>query len=231
MLASHPSVLGAGELQAFTTEAVRAVQRRAGRAVGKLEFVDQAAKLEPGALGRAYLEATRPQTGDTAHFVDKQPLHYLYAGLIRRALPQARMIAVVREPIDACFAMYRTLFTGAFPFSYDLKELAAYYAGWHRLMRHWHALLGDALLMVRYEDLVKSPESTARRLLEHCGVTWDPSVLAFDRQRRAVTTASAAQVRRPLYATSVGKWRNYRDALTPLLEALDRARPPGGWLL
>ncbi len=121
ILSSHPTVFGAGELQAFATQAIQAVQRQARQAVGKLEFVDQAATLEPGALGRAYLEATRPQTGRTAHFVDKQPMHYLYAGLIRRGLPKARLVAVAREPMDACFAMYRTLFTNAYPFSYDLR--------------------------------------------------------------------------------------------------------------
>jgi tetratricopeptide (TPR) repeat protein len=229
ILAAHPGVFGAGELQAFTNAAVTAVQRDAGRPVSKLEFVDRGAALEPRALGEAYLRATRPQTGHTPHFVDKQPNHYLYAGLIHRALPQARLVALMRDPMDACFAMYRTLFVGAFPFSYDLQELAAYYTAWHRLMRHWREVIGAALLLVSYEELVHAPEATTRRMLAHCGLDWDERCLAFDRQRRPVATASAAQVRKPLYATSVGKWRNYAQPLEPLREALAKSEPAGGW--
>lgn len=230
ILSSHHAVYGAGELPAFPAEIIKAVQRLAGRLhVGKHEFVELALRVDAAELGRSYLEATRPQTGRTPFFVDKLPTNYLYGGLIRRALPNSRIIVLVRNPMDSCFAMYRTLFSGAYPFSYDLTELAAYYAAWHRLVRHWQSVLGDSLLLVQYEDLVLDYQATTRRLLAHCGLGWDDACLAFQKQTKAVTTASAVQVRRPLYSSSVGKWRNYQKYLQPLSEALKQLEPPQGW--
>ena len=229
ILSSHSAVYGAGELQAFPAESIKAVERLAGSKVGKHRFVELALEVAPAELGREYLAATRPQTGRTPFFVDKQPLNYLYAGMIRRALPRSRIIALARDPMDSCFAMYRTLFTGAYPFSYDLLEIAAYYAAWNRLMRHWQSVLGEALLVVQYEDLVLDYEATTRRLLAHCGLQWETSCQTFQNQTRAVTTASAVQVRRPLYSSSVGKWRNYQAHLEPLFESLKQREPPQGW--
>jgi tetratricopeptide (TPR) repeat protein len=231
ILAGHSAVHGAGELPAFPGEVIRAVQRGRTQGVGKLEFVERALEVDPAALGRAYLDATRPQTGHTPVFVDKQPLNYLYAGLIARALPAARMIVMARDPMDVCFAMYRTLFTAAYPFSYDLVELAAYYSAWHRLIRHWQAVLGDRLLVVDYEDLVTDFETTVRRMLTHCCLEWEPACLSFQSQTRSVSSASAAQVRRPLYASSIGKWRPYGEWLIPLSQELERRAPTTGWRL
>ncbi|MGH8290892.1 MAG: tetratricopeptide repeat-containing sulfotransferase family protein [Steroidobacteraceae bacterium] len=231
VLASHSDVFGAGELQAFPLAVINAAKELGGRQIGKSELVDLSLKIDPASLGRAYLEATRPQTGNTRHFVDKQPTNYLYAGLIGRALPHARFIVVVRDPLDGCFAMYRALFTGAYPFSYTLSELAIYYAAWHRLIRHWQTVLRHRLLVVRYEDLVQRFEETVHRMIEHCGLTWENQILSFHTHRRTVTTASASQVRRPIYASSVGKWRNYEEQLAPLIEALRRLEPSDGWTL
>ena len=229
ILSSHSEVFGAGELQAFPLAVINAVKALCGRPVGKSELAELSLQLEPEKLGRSYLDATRPQTGSTRHFVDKQPTNYLYAGLIGRALPRARFIAVSRDPVDSCFAMYRALFTGAYPFSYTLPELAAYYAAWHRLIRHWQAALGERLLVVRYEDLVLRFEETARRMTEHCGLAWEQRISSFHAHARTVTTASATQVRRPVYASSVGKWRNYEAQLAPLIEALRALEPADGW--
>jgi len=229
ILSSHSEVFGAGELQAFPLAVINAVKALCGRPVGKSELAELSLQLEPEKLGRSYLDATRPQTGSTRHFVDKQPTNYLYAGLIGRALPRARFIAVSRDPVDSCFAMYRALFTGAYPFSYTLPELAAYYAAWHRLIRHWQAALGERLLVVRYEDLVLRFEETARRMTEHCGIAWEQRISSFHAHARTVTTASATQVRRPVYASSVGKWRNYEAQLAPLIEALRALEPADGW--
>jgi tetratricopeptide (TPR) repeat protein len=231
IISSHSQVFGAGELQAFPLAVINAVKELHGRPVGKLELVELSLRLDPERLGRSYLEATRPQTGRTRHFVDKQPSNYLYAGLIARALPRARFIVVSRDPLDSCFAMYRALFTGAYPFSYTLPELAAYYAAWHRLIRHWQAVLGHRLLVVRYEDLVQRFEETARRMTEHCGLAWEERISSFHAHARTVTTASATQVRRPVYASSVGKWRNYEEQLTPLIQTLRALEPADGWSL
>lgn len=229
VLSSHSEVFGAGELQAFPLAVINTAKQLEGRPIGKLELVERSLQMDPERLGHTYLEATRPQTGRTRHFIDKQPSNYLYAGLIGRALPRARFIVVARDPLDGCFAMYRTLFTGAYPFSYTLPELAAYYAAWHRLIRHWQTVLRDRLLLVRYEDLVRRFEPTAREMVAHCGLAWEDRISSFHSHKRPVTTASASQVRRPVYASSIGKWRNYEPYLTPLIDALRALEPADGW--
>ncbi len=220
ILASHSAVQAAGELQALPQACIGAVEQRGGKSVPKLVFIEKALEIDPRELGERYIAATRPQTGGRPRFTDKLPLNYLYAGLIRRALPRARIVAVMREPMDSCYAMYRTLFAGAYPFSYDLHDLGRYYRAWQRLMRHWQAQLGDAFMVVRYEDLVADQESVTRRMLAHCGLPWQQACLEFHARPGAVATASAVQVRRPLYATSVGKWRHYETQLQPLARAL-----------
>ena len=218
ILAAHSEVQAAGELQAFPQACMDAVQERGGAKVPKLGFVERALALDPRELGERYIMATRPQTGGRRRFTDKLPLNYLYAGLIRRALPRARIVAVRREPMDSCYAMYKTLFAGAYPFSYDLHDLGRYHRAWQRLMHHWQAALGDALMVVRYEDLVADQESVTRSMLAHCGLSWQPACLEFHARTGAVTSASAVQVRRPVYRTSVGKWRHYEAQLQPLAQ-------------
>lgn len=231
ILARHTGVRSAGELSAFPAVTVQAVRRRAGRMVGKLEFAEQALAVDPRALGQAYLEAARPWRDGAERFVDKQPMNYLYAGLIARALPQARLIALVREPLDSCYAMYKTLFTNAYPFTYDLTDLGRYYVAWHRMMRHWQTVLGERLLIVHYEDLVENQEPVTRQMLAHCGLDWESACLAFEMHPSAVTTASAVQVRKRMYSSSIGKWRHYERQLAPLARILEDQRPAGGWRL
>jgi hypothetical protein len=229
ILSSHSAVRSGAESPAFPAETIKAVTRLTGRPIGKREFVARSLEIEPLALGEAYLAEARPPLADGARWVDKQPLNYLYAGLIARALPRARIIALAREPMDSCYAMLKTLFTGAYPFSYNLAELGNYYVAWHRLMRHWQAVLGERLLVVHYEDLVQNQEQVSRRLLAHCGLEWQEACLAFDAQPGAVTSASAVQARRRLYSTSIGKWRRYERQLAPLKRILDAEPPQGGW--
>ena len=221
ILASHSEVYAAGEMQAFPKVIVEAVTQREGRSVKKLEFVESALKVDFKDLGRAYLDATRPQTGHTARFTDKLPLNYLYAGLIHVALPASRFIVLKRHPMDSCFAMYKTLFADAYPFTYDLRDLSRYYVAWERLMRHWESVIGDAWLSVSYEELVTDQEGVSRKIVSHCGLAWEERCLDFHSNSAAVATASAAQVRRPLYSESVGKWRRYADQLEPLARDLE----------
>jgi hypothetical protein len=220
ILAAHTDVQAAGELQAFPQICVEAVQARNGTSVSKLQFVERALDVDPHLLGRRYIAATRPQTGHKPRFIDKLPLNYLYAGLIRRALPRARIVALMREPMDSCYAMYKTLFTGAYPFTYALDDLGRYYQAWQRLMHHWRSILGAALLVVSYEELVTDQEAVTRRIVAHCGLPWQAECLAFHTRPGAVATASAVQVRRPMYSTSVGKWRHYQEQLQPLARYL-----------
>jgi hypothetical protein len=116
--------------------------------------------------------------------------------------------------------MYKTLFAAAYPFSYDLGDLARYYVAWDALMRHWAENLGASWHEVSYEDLVHSPHATVRRALEHCKLPWDHNCLKFHNDASPVATASAVQVRQPLYTESVGKWRSYAKELEPLASYL-----------
>jgi hypothetical protein len=138
-------------------------------------------------------------------------------------LPGARLLLVTRSPLDVCFAMYRTLFGDAFPFSYDFTELARYYAAYERLINHWRRVLGGALHEIVYEELVRAPEVVGAALARYCGLTWTPAALDIANNSAVALTASAAQVRRPIYGSSSGRWRHYRAHLAPLIGALRSA--------
>jgi Flp pilus assembly protein TadD len=221
ILGMHSEVFTAGELDAFPGVTIEAVSRLTNAKVGKLDFVDSALRIDLTKVGPRYLEATRPRTGRTRKFTDKLPFNYLYAGLIHAALPRARFIAMHRHPMDSCYAMYKTLFANAYPFTYDLADLGRYYTEWARLMQHWEGVIADAWLPVSYEELVENQETVSRRILDHCGLAWDERCLHFHQQTTAVTTASAAQVRRPLYSESVGKWHRYARELQPLVRIFE----------
>lgn len=222
ILGSHPLVYAAGELDTFPSVVIEAVHERCGGAVKKLEFVERTLELDFDKLGTSYIEATRPRTGNGPRFTDKLPLNYLYAGLIHAALPRARFVALRRNPMDVCYAMYKTLFASAYPFTYDLDDLARYYVAWDKLMRHWEHAIGESWLTLNYEDLVSDQETYSRRLVSHCGLEWDNNCLQFQNNPQPVATASAVQVRSPLYADSMGRWRSYVRELRPLQSLLER---------
>ena len=130
---------------------------------------------------------------------------------------------LTRDPMDTCYAVFKTLFINAYHFSYQLEELAEYFIAYRRMMDHWHAVMPGVMLEVRYEELVADPQTQSRRLLAHCGLPWEDQVLDFHRSKKASTTASAMQVRRPIYQSSVQKWRNYTRELQPVLRRLAEA--------
>jgi len=177
--------------------------------------VDRAATIDFRELGEAYLRSTLPYRDARPRFVDKLPFNYLYAGLIRRALPRAKIVSLERHPMDSCYSVYKQLFRDAYPFSYDLDDLGRYYVAYRELMDHWRRVMPDVIHTVRYEDLVADLEGEARRLLEYCGLTWEERCLQFHENPDPSTTASALQVRQPIYAHSVGRWRNYAKQLEP----------------
>jgi len=147
----------------------------------------------------------------------------LYCGLIHVTLPRAKIILVQRRPMDACWAMYKAHFAGKFAFSYDQEELADYYLAYRRLSAHWKATLpAHALLEISYEDVVRDQEAESRKTIEFLGLSWDDEVLRFHESKAPSATASAVQVRRPIYASSIGKWRHHADALAPLRARLSR---------
>ena len=216
MMGSHSLVHAAGELDAFPNAVIAAGRRASARPLGKLELIEQSLQGDAASLAYSYLSQVRPRIGNVARFTDKLPLNYLYAGLIHAALPRAKFVLVRRDPLDNCFAMYKTLFASGYPFSYDLAELAQYDLGWDKLMRHWQQLIGPGWLELHYEELVADTERVARRVTEHCGLSWEPACLDFHANRAPVATASATQVRQRLYTDSVGKWRHYEANLAPL---------------
>ncbi len=149
-------------------------------------------------------------------------MNYLYLGAIRQALPGAKVLLLRRSPLDSCFAMYRTLFREAYPFTYDFEDLARYYAAYERLMGHWRVLLADMLHEVVYEELVRDPRRVGEAMAQHCGLRWSDAAIDIQKNASVSLTASASQVRRPIYGTSSGRWRHYHGHLKGLIGALRR---------
>jgi Flp pilus assembly protein TadD len=221
ILASHPEIAAAGEtglFAALTVEAAGGVVP--GAPADRLAFVRRTEALNHAELGSRFLRAIADLTGGALHFTEKTPDNCLYAGLIGRALPGCRFIVLERHPMDSCYAMYKTLFNRAYPFSYDLGDLADYYIGWRALMDRWKTRLGPSLVTVSYERLVRHQEQESRRILAHCGLAWDARVLDFHDLKAPVSTASTAQVREPIHDRPVGLWRQYEKQLGPLRDRL-----------
>ena len=223
ILASHPQAFGAEELPDL--------QRLADALDGAQAFPEVVAALPRERLrrlGAAYLDGLRARAPSAARIVDKMPANFQLIGLIALALPQARIIHVRRDPADTCLSCFSRLFVGRQPYAYDLAELGRYYRAYEGLMAHWRQVLPPGMMLeVHYEDVVADVEGQARRLLAHCGMAWDDRCLAFHQTRRLVRTASAAQVRQPLYGSSVGRWHVYRDLAQPLFDALGMSAANG----
>lgn len=224
ILASHPSVAAGGEMSHFEDALTAAF----GPVDGYLpaDEPDEAAIASLGQVAERYLAALAPLAPDAPRITDKMPANFAWAGLIHLALPNARIIHTRRDALDTCLSCFSTLFT-AVPYSYDLGELGRYYRAYHRLMAHWRDVLPEsAILEVDYENLVADLETQARRIVAYCGLPWDDGCLSFHESRQSIKTASAVQVRQPLYRTSVGRWRDIApDLLRPLRAALGEADP------
>jgi Tfp pilus assembly protein PilF len=225
ILSSHPAVTSAGELGHFTALALQ----RAGLGAESEEQMFAAA-FDFAALGEGYIEAASTIAGVTPRFIDKMPINFLYAALIHRALPNARIICLRRGAMDACLSNFRQMFgTEAWRYWYalSLENTARYYALFDRLAARWREDLPAARYTeVRYEALVADLETETRRLLAFCGLDWDARCLSFHENAAPVATASSVQVRSPIYASSVGRWRRYGEALAPLRAALEAEGVP-----
>ncbi|MCB1687862.1 MAG: sulfotransferase [Halioglobus sp.] len=225
ILSSHSQVYAAGELQDFPLQVKRMTDSPSADVVD-VETFTRSVELDMATLGASYIDGTRPRTGHTTHFIDKLPLNFMYLGLIKRALPNARLICLRRDPMDTCLSNYRQLFATNFKYyhyNYDLLDCGRYYIEFDRLMRHWRETLQGSLLELQYEALVKDPEQHTKRLLAHCGLPWEDQCLSFHRQKSSVATASAVQVRQGVYTSSVNRWQRYGDAMQPLYEMLESA--------
>jgi len=216
IISSHSDVESLGEINDFAL----ALMRLAGATGGKGDLIRRSADLDPAALGRAYLDSVAGYGRTRPMFIDKTPANFLYVGLIVRALPNARIIHLRRHPLDSGYALYKTLFRMGCPYSYDLGDLAAYMLAHRRLMDHWRSVAPGRVLDVEYEALVADQEAVSRRIIDHCGLDWQDACLTFHENTAPAATASAAQVRQPIHARSVGLWRRYADQLEPLAAAL-----------
>ncbi len=224
ILSSHSQVRAAGELRHFMLALAAATRKIGGPGdLPMRQAITHSARLDFAALGRDYLARCRPVAGDAPRFIDKMPANYLYCGLIRRALPNARIVHVARSPLAACYAIYKMLFQDGYPFSYDLDEIAQYYIAYHRLLDHWHRTMPGVIHELSYERLVADQPGETRRLLAFCGLEWQDACLSFHLNPAASTTASAHQVRRPIYGSAVNEWRDYAAQLAGLRARLEAA--------
>jgi tetratricopeptide (TPR) repeat protein len=219
ILASHPKVFGAGELRELWNSAPRI---RATGDTSYLEAVSSVSADQLRQIGGSYLQAVRLKAPAAGRITDKMPGNFSFAGLIHLALPNARMIHARRDPRDTAFSCFCLHFASGHEFTYDLGELGRHYRAYDRMMQHWRAVLPEgAMLEVQYEELVADLESQARRIVAHCGLEWDDACLAFYETERSVRTASAMQVRQPIYQSSIGRWGPHEARLQPLLRELE----------
>jgi tetratricopeptide (TPR) repeat protein len=215
ILGSHSQVHSAGELPNFGF----LLKRMSGSRTPVLLDADTqrgARSIPPAELGRAYIESTRPGTGNTPRFIDKLPHNFLYAGHIARALPGARIICLRRDPVDTVLSNFRQLFSlesQNYDYSFDLLDTGRYFLQFERLMAHWRRVLPGRILEIDYEQIVADQEASTRLLLDYCGLPWEEACLAFERNEAPVATASLAQVRSPLYRTAMQRWKRYEPQL------------------
>lgn len=224
ILSSHSQAASVGELTNFALH----LKQAAGTAsplVLDAETLRAAGDVDLGAVGARYLDSAARLHGGAAYFVDKMPLNFYFAPALLAALPSARVVCLKRGAMDACLSNFRQLLAAGFSYynyALDLEDAAHYCAGFERLTALWRERLPAArYLEVRYEDLVRSQEATTRRLLTFCGLAWEDACLDFHRNAAPVATASSVQVRQPLYATSIGRWRRYGEGLAPARRTLE----------
>jgi hypothetical protein len=226
ILASHSQVEGTLEL----AEIPRLVARLQGRG-----SVDSAPRY-PGVLaglkadelrgfGERYLADTRVYRHGKPRFIDKMPNNFRHLGLIHLILPNARIIDARREAMACCFSNFKQLFASGQEFTYSFEDIAHYYRSYVHLMSHWDAVLPGKVLRVQHEELVADLEGNVRRILEFCGLDFEPACLEFYKTSRSVRTASSEQVRQPIYREGLDQWRNFEPWLGPLREALGELPP------
>jgi tetratricopeptide (TPR) repeat protein len=220
ILASHRDVSAAGEILDLG-HAVQALST--GRLDGTAfpEVVGAVDAMDLARVGEDYLGRLGARAPSAVRITDKFPTNFYFIGLIRLVLPGAKIIHCRRDPLDTCFSCFGTLFRYAHEWTYDLGTLGRFYRRYDDLMSFWRSVLPPgSFIDVMYERVVADLEAESRRILEYCALDWDPSCIAFHRTERPVRTASQAQVRRPIYGGSIGRWRNYEKHLAPLIEAL-----------
>ena len=219
LLDGHGDVKGVGELYDFTSQMRYATDHHC-RGVIDATIVERAGSVDFDAVGQGYLDRMEWRLCKERCFTDKLPSNFLNIGFICRALPQAKILHMVRDPVETCFSNLRELFSEANPYSYDQLELAAFYKQYRRLMAHWHKAWPGRILDVDYAELTRDPETVLRRVCAFCDLEFQPQMLALTERERGVATASAVQVRQGIVARERPKWAPYEHYLQPLIRAL-----------
>lgn len=227
ILSSHPDVRSVGELNTFADLIKRAVKTPSRFVIDPPTF-EAARETDLSGVGRDYMDFVQSlldaMGASDQRSVDKMPLNILNAGLIHRALPEARIIVLRRGATDSCLSNYRQLFSTGhsyYNYSFDLIDTARYYRAFDALVEYWEQILPtDRFLQVAYEDIVFDQEAQTQRLLKFCGLSWDERCLRFHENDAPVSTASSVQVRQPLYSGSIGRWTRYGDRVEGLRDAL-----------
>ncbi len=221
MLDGHPQVHGAGELYDFTS-AMRYQTDHHCQGVIDRTIVERASAegFDFKAVGERYLQGVAWRLDGKPYFTDKLPSNFLNAGFICQALPQAKLLHMVRDPVEVCFSNLRELFSNANPYSYDQIELADYYLQYHRLMAHWREAYPGRVLDIRYDRMVRDPETVIREVSDFCGLEFTSEMLAIGNRKRGVSTASAVQVREGIQVRDVPKWKPYEAYLQPMINRL-----------
>ena len=211
ILASHPQVAGADELQ-WIPEIAFGFKPKSGQAYP--DWLSSVTAKDLTGMGEAYIGRLRQRFGTGPRLItDKLPGNFLFIGLIHLILPKAKIIHMRRDPLDTCLSIYNTLFAHLHYYAYDMRELAQFYQLYSGLMKHWDQVLPGKVFHQRYEDLVGDPEKSVRKVLDYCNLPFDEKCLEFYKSDRRVRTASSQQVREQLHARSIGRWRNYEKHL------------------
>jgi tetratricopeptide (TPR) repeat protein len=224
ILASHSLVQGTQELP----DIPRMVMEMQGREpdMENPRYPGVLVGMQPeefGQLGEKYLRDTRTYRTDRSYFIDKMPNNFRHIGLIHLILPNARIIDARREPLACCFSNLKQLFANGQEFTYSIGDIARYYRTYLELMRHWDTVLPGRILRVHHEDVVDDLEGNVRRILEFCGLEFEPGCVEFYKTERSVRTASSEQVRQPIFREGLDQWRKFEQWLGPLKEALGDA--------
>lgn len=221
MLAGHSQVRAIGELYDFVS-AMRYATDHHCRGVIDETIVERAHHVDLSIAGAQYLESVEWRAGERRLFTDKLPSNFLNIGFIVHALPQAKILHMVRDPVETCFSNLRELFSDANPYSYDMGELADYFKRYRRLMASWHEKFPGRILDVHYAKLIADPQSELQRVVDYCGIEFEATMLELDVQRRSVVTASAVQVRNEIQVRDQPKWAPYARWLQPMIDDLSQ---------
>jgi tetratricopeptide (TPR) repeat protein len=224
ILDAHPDAVGIGEIQAME-EIIGTMSLAIGSNLPYPTCIEDLEQSDVDTLAGTYLERLRAIDGRASRLIDKYLGNYLHVGMLPILFPEARIIHCCRHPLDTCFSCFRTPLFAAHGYATDLRNLGIVHVEYERIMRHWRDELQIPMLEVHYEALVGDQETLTRRIIDYCGLDWNDQCLRFYESGRSVLTASYDQVNQPIYASSVGQYRNFEKHLGPLITALAE----GGW--